>query len=64
MQTRQIWISPNSNWWRRIHNPNNTRDSLHTQSKKDAIEAAKRIAENQNLDLKMQKRTWEIQKNP
>lgn len=61
MTTNQIRVSPDSkNWWRRVHQPWNNRDSVHTPTKQEAINRAQEIARNQNLETKVQNKDWTI----
>jgi hypothetical protein len=54
MSTKQVWVSPKESGGWRVHNPNNDRDSIHTQTKQEAVNAAKTIAQNQRAELKIQ----------
>lgn len=60
MATNQIWVSPNQgNGWR-VHNPNKDRDSAHMRVKSEALDIAERIAKNQGLDTRVQRRDGTI----
>lgn len=61
MSTKQVWVSPKESGGWRVHNPNNDRDSIHTQTKQEAVNAAKTIAQNQRAELKIQWKDWKIQ---
>lgn len=59
--SNQIRVSPNSKeWWRRVHQTWNNRDSAHTNTKSEAINRAQEIARNQWLETKIQNKDWKI----
>lgn len=58
---KQVWVSPNDQW-RRVHKPWSQRDIAHTNTKIDAEKIAKRVAQNQQWETKIQKRDWTIHK--
>jgi len=55
MGNNQIWVSPDQGDWR-VHRPGGKGDSAHTDTKSEALEIAERIARNQGLDTKVQRR--------
>lgn len=61
MPAKQVRVSPNDNNGWRVHKNWATRDSIHTQTKQEAVNAAKSIAQNQKAELMVQKRDWKIQ---
>jgi len=56
---KQVWVSPSNNDWR-VHRPGAERDIVHTDTKRDALNVAERIARNQGLDTKVQRRDGTI----
>lgn len=61
MNRKQVWVSPNSKKWGwRIHKPWDSRDIIHLDNKKEAVEKAKEIAMNQKAELITQKKDWKI----
>lgn len=60
MSVKQLWVSPKKWGWWRIHKSWAQRDSIHTQTKEEALQKARDIAKNQELELKAQKRNWKI----
>lgn len=60
MTTAQLWISPKKWGGWRTHKPWVQRDSIHTQTKEEAIKRATEIAKNQELELKIQNKNWRI----
>lgn len=60
MPNKQIRVSPNSDWWWRVHKPGAERDSAHTWTKREAVQTAQRIAGNQWLETKIQNQNWRI----
>jgi hypothetical protein len=54
--TKQVWVSPNSNGGRRVHQSGSQRDSAHTSTKAEAVQRAESIARNQGLETKIQNR--------
>ncbi|MDR0607054.1 MAG: DUF2188 domain-containing protein [Candidatus Peribacteria bacterium] len=63
MSAKQIRVSPNPNGGWRVHSPANTRDSIHTQNKIEAVEAARKIAQHQAAELRIQRRDGRIQES-
>lgn len=61
MTSKQVRVSPKENNGRRVHQNWSVRDSIHTQTKQEAINAAKQIAKNQKSELIIQKSDWKIQ---
>ena len=59
MANKQMWISPDSGDWR-VHRPGLSKDSAHTEAKAEALKIAERIARNQSLDTKVQRRDGAI----
>lgn len=60
MWNKQLWVSPNPSWWWRVHKPWSKRDSVHQQTKEQALESAREIAKNQKRELIVQKKNWKI----
>lgn len=60
MSNKQIWVSPKEWWWWRIHKTWAKRDSIHLQTKEEAIKKAKEIAKKQEVELKIQNKDWKI----
>jgi hypothetical protein len=59
-KTPQMRVSPNWDKWWRAHQPWNQRDSIHGDTKAQVEQRARQIAQNQNLELIVQKRDWSI----
>lgn len=57
---KHIWVSPNSQGGWRVHKEWWKRDSVHTQTKDEAISRAREIAKRQDAELLIQKRDWKI----
>lgn len=57
---KQVWVSPNGNWWWRVHREWSQRDSAHAGTKSEAMAKALDIARNQGLELKIQNRDGKI----
>lgn len=53
---KQVWVSPNPSGGWRVHKPGAARDSIHSQTKEEAIQRAKEIAERQRQELIIQKK--------
>lgn len=60
MANKQIWVSPKEWWGWRIHKSGAKRDTIHIQTKEEAIKRATEIARNQKWETKIQKRDWKI----
>lgn len=60
MTSKQVWVSPKPSGWRRVHKSWAQRDSIHTQTKAEAVSKATEIARNQKVDTKIQNRDWKI----
>lgn len=56
----KVWVSPNNNWWWRVHKTGSLRDSFHTDNKQDAIMNARNIAKSQRWELLIQNRDGKI----
>lgn len=61
MPNKQIRVSPNSDWWWRVHKPGAERDSVHSSTKEEALQRGREISQNQNLELIRQRQDWTIQ---
>lgn len=57
---KQVWVSPNSDGWWRVHKPGDKRDIIHSDNKQDAVEKAREIARNQATELRIQGKDWKI----
>lgn len=57
---KQIWVSPSETWWR-VHREWSVRASYLSWTKKEALTEAIKIAKNQWLELKVQRKDWKIQ---
>ena len=60
MINKQLWVSPKTWWGWRIHKSWSQRDSIHSQTKEEAIKRAKEIAKKQASELKIQNKNWRI----
>jgi len=58
--SKQVWVSPNPSWWWRVHKSWSQRDSLHTDTKLEAISKAESIARNRWWETKIQNMDWKI----
>jgi len=56
----QIWVSPDGEGWWRVHKNWSQRDVAHFDSKKDAVSRATTVAQNQKIEMKIQKRNGQI----
>lgn len=57
---KQVWVSPNPTGWWRVHKPWAIRDSIHTQTKEEAVKRAKEIAKRHKAELIAQKKDGKI----
>lgn len=58
---KQIWVTPIKNWWK-VKQPNNSKASALTSTKKEALDIAKKISINQWLEMIWKWKDWkEIQ---
>ena len=62
MSVKQIWVSPKSWGWWRVHKNLSQRDTIHSQIKDEAIKKAMEIAKNQKIELRVQNKDWRISK--
>lgn len=60
MNKKQVWVSPKEGWWWRVHKSWSQRDSIHVQTKDEAVKKARNIAKNQEVELKIQNKDWKI----
>jgi hypothetical protein len=60
MSNKQVRVSPKENWWRRVHQPGNSRDSVHTNTKQEAMQRATGIAQRISWETKIQNQNWRI----
>ncbi len=60
MVKKQVWVSPNPNGGWRVHKPWSIRDSVHTQSKEEAIKKARTIAKRHKAELLAQNKNGKI----
>lgn len=60
MNTKQVWVSPKTTWGWRVHKPWALRDSIHTQTKEEAIARAQEIAKRHKAELIAQKKNGKI----
>lgn len=62
MSWKNVWVSPKEWGGWRVHKEWAKRDSIHSQTKEDAVKKAKEIAKNSESELLVQKkdgRIWE-----
>ena len=60
MNKKQIWVSPKPGWGWRIHKPGAVRDSIHTQTKEEAVKRATILAKRHRAELIAQKKDGKI----
>jgi len=60
MNAKQVWTSPNSGDGWKVHKPGDKRDIAHFETKKEAVQKAREVAQNQGLELKIQNKDGKI----
>ncbi len=55
-----MWVSPKVWWGWRVHKAKWSRESIHSQTKEEAVSRAREIAKNQKCELVVQNKNWYI----
>lgn len=58
--SNQVWVSPRSDWGRKVRKTWSLKDSLHTPRKEEAIKNAVSIAKRQKGEMFVQDKSWKI----